>query len=561
MNNLKISTNANEKSGYDINTSCYKTLIPNELIEGYTAEYAMFTTYSLDVGWFTDIVCDLKLTKLVNDNKVDCFCNYLGVNELGSSNRILASECLHRVKVSKFDKSGSERYYSFHPKLILIKYTKAGETRYLACVLSKNLTRSKLLDCYITLYADVKEESSNTNGAKLSGFIEDVFQKSNADPKSDNLFEELKKADFKLFGCDDVGIEFLNACDMEKSIEPLKDLHIISPFISDKKTEHAVKVLSEASELDKLSVTSEEDKFYDILIAFDMEYNSLHAKIYFGNTTDCKTDNIGSAEASDNKATEPDNETVIILGSSNATTNGFGNNCELNVKLVFPDKDRKLVDAIWDGIDAKSQYSNEKSETNTTSDRELSQAFAAFVASIKIKRSQNDDKYQLTAICDEKYKYYVDSEVFIQGEATVETNNSYITLKLEEPAEQNDTPKAISCEYDIYDYMSGAEKENADKQLQATRKAALQQKLNRIMGTSGSFSNTHLNSERNGTSSASHSLAKTNTFEIIKRLAAGSDWKEKIRLMIQQYEEFNITDDQLYRAIKEIAKKIDMGEK
>ena len=31
--------------------------------------------------------------------------------------------------------------------------------------------------------------------------------------------------------------------------------------------------------------------------------------------------------------------------------------------------------------------------------------------------------------------------------------------------------------------------------------------------------------------------------------------------MIQQYEEYNITDDQLNHAIKEIAKIIDIGEK
>lgn len=325
-----------------------------ELRKNYILDEVYLTTFSLDYDQLQKVLYDIDALGIVAEEKVNVYYDMADKTINPHNSKILSSKNLHGIIV---DNSIRKTLYAFHPKVILMRYIQKekddnSSVRYIAGIFSKNISNSMLLDTYALTYGDV-DHKSYQNVMGMSEFWKQVFEYShNADnealsDKEDNILEELKHTCFYLAGEENepkIDVEFLNAKDVKEEITHNKEnMIVVSPFLSDliineinikklvttvnglkslysKDTIEAIKDCTYVLPEDKLSTETD-----------NTDNKGLHAKIY------CYK------EYSENKKKT---ETVWILGSSNATNNGMGENIEYNIKFKTQEEDYVQFDKL-----------------------------------------------------------------------------------------------------------------------------------------------------------------------------------------------------------------------
>ena len=223
-----------------------KLLIPPE---GYSLDFAVGTTYSLDLETFIlicnnlenkddniDNVSKLSALQKVNDNIV-VFCQKGQIKCPQKTNQLfsLLENSVREINTKE----------TFHPKTWIIKYKKEQEYLYRLIVLSRNLTFDKSWDIAVATDGRKVNDSQLENNKPLIDFV-GVLKKNygnSKDEKYTKITSLVKELEYVVFETDKKMIkqEFvpLGKCFEYKSNHPLfiknkkiKELIVVSPFLS-----------------------------------------------------------------------------------------------------------------------------------------------------------------------------------------------------------------------------------------------------------------------------------------------------------------------------------------
>lgn len=337
----------------------------------YTCEYYIATTFGINLALLENIF--YMFPKLRNNFDIYYDKNH-GTNHFHSKAIGLFADRLHAVD--------HERNY-FHPKVQIFKFADEDKYHYIVTVSSMNLTGSDNMEAYVILkgekgeksanQSDANQQSATPNGNKLSEYLLTVLNLEEKNEKSDEKSDENKNIEaVKIIK--DIGtcvftlypeqnktvkkVEFLDPGDVKETVKNMTDVTVVSPFVNAKLVEELYpnKKLSLARQscpkkyktksilpikrivpIKRLVISCQEkdgedtysnkddNNTYSNIEGFDkfkLDYyaiNNLHGKIYCGlcNNADNTTDS------------------VLIIGSSNFTSAGFGQNAEMNVKITF----------------------------------------------------------------------------------------------------------------------------------------------------------------------------------------------------------------------------------
>ncbi len=331
--------------------------------EGYVLDYAVLTTYSLDMPSLLSIpftlgtMCDLSEAALRSPHlvleainkasgKFSVFCNAgcIAVPQNNSKIYALLERSVFQISLERKE-SG---FINFHPKVWVIKETNPDtkESQIKVVVLSRNLTCSNDLDVVCELTGKIRNKTATRKARikhkPLSDFL--LWLSNRCDRKSrkniKSIIEdiqyiekfELHDSPFEDYDFFPMGIEGYNGieqCLNGAILDHAAEIIVISPFI-DYKTLKSM--TANAPKAKKTLITRHSSINNEILSLFNdgvyvpkevltdkVERDitvDLHEKVYFvrNNQTCCNT---------------------LYLGSTNATQNGFGRNVEFLVRLNF----------------------------------------------------------------------------------------------------------------------------------------------------------------------------------------------------------------------------------
>ncbi len=338
---------------------------------GYTLNFAVGSTYSLDLEALTSVcialglnedmdrsvyenpICMLNALQRVSKKMlIFCEAGQIKVNKNPSALSLFLEKMVIPVAL-KDETRDSKSYPSFHPKAWILQYVnKAGDYHYRFVVLSRNLTFDRSWDVCFSMdcskNADTKEKTKPI--ISYLKFLEDQIKDTPQGKKEkikavENLCKDLESVSFTTdskefkdnFEILPLGIGS-GSYNMNKDIllhGSLHDLVVFSPFISgtvikswneDKKASEAKRTLiTRKSELTK--ITQEQSNNFNIYTlkdeVVDGEYivsdeaeekqkQDIHGKIYV-------TRKYGSVN--------------LYLGSMNATYSAINRNVEMMVKL------------------------------------------------------------------------------------------------------------------------------------------------------------------------------------------------------------------------------------
>lgn len=332
---------------------------------GYDVDYAVLTTYSLDMpsllsvpfllGTMSDLSeSAMKSPHLILESinrsagKFAVFCNVGSIAVPQQNSKVYA--LLERSVVQVNLPAKGNGFINFHPKVWIIKESNSdtGDRQLKVVVLSRNLTSSNDLDVVCELVGKINSGSAtDTAKAKhkpLSDFLRWLC-KHNHNHTSREIRKNIKEIinDIQHIECFDLkdspfddydffpmGIDNYNGieqCLKNNMLNHASEMVVISPFIDAKTLEMMVKHNSRAkktlitrySSLDNEILKLFNDGVYvpkEVLtdnVEKDMTVD-LHEKVYFVH------DSFGNN---------------LYLGSTNATQNGFGRNVEFLLRLRF----------------------------------------------------------------------------------------------------------------------------------------------------------------------------------------------------------------------------------
>jgi len=334
--------------------------------DGFVVDYAICTTYSLDMPTLLSVPFMLgTMAELTEDtmrsphfileainrsaDKFAVFCN-AGCIAVPQANSKLYSLLEHSVVQVTLPNKGNG-YVNFHPKLWVIKETnpETGEKQIKLVVLSRNLTCSHDLDIVCEMVGKIKtepatekarekhtplidflawlieKEESPTIKKKIKAICEDIryIERFNLE---DSPFE-----DYNFFPMGISNHDGTTACLEQNILKHAAEMLIISPFVDHNVLKKMVNCTPNAKKTlitrhssikpemmqmfnhgiyaPKEVLTDKEEK--DVIV-------DLHEKVYF----------IRSQEGNQSY-------NRLYLGSTNATTNGFGRNVEFLLQLQF----------------------------------------------------------------------------------------------------------------------------------------------------------------------------------------------------------------------------------
>lgn len=334
--------------------------------DGFVVDYAICTTYSLDMptllsipfmlGTMVDLTEDTMrsphfILETINRSadKFAVFCN-AGCIAVPPANSKLYS-LLERSVVQVTLPANGHGYINFHPKLWVIKEInpETGEKQIKLVVLSRNLTCSHDLDVVCEMVGKIETEPATKKAQKkhapLADFLTWLIAKVDSptmEKKMRAICEDiryierfnLENSPFEDYNFFPMGIsqhDETTECLEQNILKHAAEMLIISPFVDHnvlkkmvnctpnaKKTlitRHSsikpdmIQMFNDGIYTPKDILTDKEEK--DVIV-------DLHEKVYF----------IRSQE---------DNQSYnrLYLGSTNATTNGFGRNVEFLLQLQF----------------------------------------------------------------------------------------------------------------------------------------------------------------------------------------------------------------------------------
>ena len=413
--------------------------------EGYTLDFALGTTYSLDLETLTAVCfafgADSEFSESIMNNPVillnafqkvsDRILVFSEPGQIHLPNKITKLDfLLEKMVVPVLLEKDGNRYPAFHPKIWVLRYINIdGEYLYRLLVLSRNLTFDRNWDFCFTI--DSKEDKKQSNGKEVSDFIDFLIHTipntlSHYEQKMSVLTELSKEIrqvffdtnnkDFSNFIFMPLGIGKKSYHIYEERLlnryKSFDELIVFSPFISNEMMEefnqngrnsgrHKRTLFTRDFSLKKIGnknltnfdVYTIKDTIYDgeEIISEDSEEESgkqhqdIHAKLY---QLDYKK------------------EHYFYFGSANATYNGFNKNVEVLCRL---DSDgyqcsKFKHDLLGDKINNAFQKVDiskleEKSEdTNKTISDRLEQGIKdiCHMQSVGVVNKSSEEKFDLT---------------------------------------------------------------------------------------------------------------------------------------------------------------------
>lgn len=336
-------------------------LVFNQMLcsEGYKVDYAVGTTYSLDLTSFMSLPFSLGLIEEPDkamlssiaylftalrmcSNKLAVFCNFSNIKVPDGQKKIFYS----LIEKSIFPINAAKKptdLVNFHPKVWVIQESEinGGTKRIKVIVMSRNLTNDNSIDivCELTGIISDKEASSKSleKHKALWDFLN--YLKRFADEPKRKMIERLvasikkvKKFDLSDSPFDDytfipMGIKehTTNGKDLLEYMHQSREAVIISPFID----EHALAGFSDLN--DKTLITREMSLTQGIVDCIGQE------NIYITNQQmlDNEESNSVDLHAKVFYTRDRDYRQHMYLGSTNATRNGFERNVEFLMGLRF----------------------------------------------------------------------------------------------------------------------------------------------------------------------------------------------------------------------------------
>lgn len=401
--------------------------------DGFVVDYAVLTTYSLDMPSLLSIpfmlgtMADMTdatlqsphlILEAVNKSagKFAVFCNAgcIAVPQANSKLYTLLERSVVQIALS----AKGHGFVNFHPKVWVIKETNPDteESQIKVVVLSRNLTCSNDLDVVCELVGRIGTRSSSKKKHKsLADFLSWLVGKSSGKIRrhirnliddlayvkqfelKDSLFDEY---DFFPMGID--GYDGIEYCLKQEMLDHAAEMVIISPFIDQKILERMTACRPGARKTlitRHSSVTNDELQLFNDGVYVPKEVLTdkvekevtvdIHEKVYF----------IRNYQTGENH---------LYLGSTNATQNGFGRNVEFLLRLKFAphkisyDKFRdelihKGKDCLFEKITAvPADHIVQESNTDELALRQ------AIDADLKANVQKKRDGYTVTIRCKER---------------------------------------------------------------------------------------------------------------------------------------------------------------
>lgn len=335
-------------------------LVFNQMLctEGYKVDYAVGTTYSLDLTTFISLPFSLgfleepdevmkaspaylfQAIKLCTD-RLAVFCNYSDMKVPQGTKHVYYSLLENSIFGVNADKK-KNGIVNFHPKVWVVQEHEINGDRQQikVIVMSRNLTGDNSLDIVCELVGEIEgKEASQKSQLKhkpLCDFLHYLSKYANKEKR--RMIERLiasincvKKFDLIDSPFDDydfvpMGIRGYNGEDCLAEMEDPYETVIVSPFIDDntilkfKDAKNKTLITREYSITPKILEAFGKDNIFIVNQGMiDNEENEvvdLHAKVYY-------------IKSRGNYSQH------VFLGSANATKNGFGRNVEFLLKLRY----------------------------------------------------------------------------------------------------------------------------------------------------------------------------------------------------------------------------------
>lgn len=426
--------------------------------DGYVVDYAVLTTYSLDmpsllsVPFMLGAMSDLTeaamrsphlVLEAVNKSagKFSVFCNAgcIAVPQANSKIYNLLESSVVQIALS----AKGNGFVNFHPKVWVIKETNPDteESQIKVVVLSRNLTCSNDLDVVCELVGHIGKKpatrKSRTKHKPLADFLEWLAERSPSKIRKQirsiindlDYVErfELTDSPFDDYAFFPMGIDRydgIEQCLEADMLDHATEMVVISPFIDLKTLEKMVACSPKARKTlitRHASVTNEIISLFNDGVYAPKEVLTdkvekdvvvdLHEKVYFirryeGNLS----------------------YNHLYLGSTNATQNGFGRNVEFLLHLRFaPYKtsyDKFRGELIHDGKDCMFEQvtavpADIKDQGNTSDELLLRQAIASIQ---KAEVKQHGEYYNITILCRKSRLPKEEVKIYPMGCEAMEKN-------------------------------------------------------------------------------------------------------------------------------------------
>lgn len=419
--------------------SSYADMLPQEWIKenNYIPDKAYITTYSFDTRQLNEVLYELGLFDLIaadkpsekSPGKLHVFYDETARHADSNECQTVSSACLHGITLET-----AENVYAFHPKVIMIRYVSdTSAPGYVILVMSKNISRSNMLEAYAVacgvveedriaekdVDSDVdhnidynKDDDNDFNGEELARFWEKIIAVASKDdlgtPKNNrshiNMDDELKELRKVRFVQPFSGktVRFLEGGQVLGKLKASTEVIIVSPFLSDgffnKHSHEENEQISENSGVDLgkvRSLVSTMDSFADM---------NLHAKIYC-----CKM---------------ADGKAYCIVGSSNATANGCNlnnksGNVEYNMGFEISGDDYEAFDKLLRGgsFQIVSDEDMKMFGENAEKGVDFRRYYAEFLRQLKVETRMisdqgTDHRYEIEFAPVEAEKYSVELAIY-----------------------------------------------------------------------------------------------------------------------------------------------------
>lgn len=401
--------------------------------DGYVVDYAVLTTYSLDMPSLLSIpftlgsMCDLSdaalrsphlVLEAINtaSGKFSVFCNAgcIAVPQNYSKIYKLLERSVFQVSLKR---KGSG-FVNFHPKVWVIKETNpdTGESQIKVVVLSRNLTCSNDLDvvCELTgiIHNKTATKKARIKHEPLSDFLLWLSDRCDrkASKKIKSIIEDIQYIerfelhdspfeDYDFFPMGIEGYDGFEQCLNGAILDHAAEIIVISPFVDNKTL---ASMTANAPKAKKTLITRHSSINNEILSLFNdgvyvpkevltdkVEKDitvDLHEKVYFVRNYQTRYN-------------------TLYLGSTNATQNGFGRNVEFLLRLNFaPHKssyDKFRNELLFDGKECMFEKVNAvptgiTPKENITDELNLRKAISAI---IKANANKHGEVYSITIHC------------------------------------------------------------------------------------------------------------------------------------------------------------------
>lgn len=577
--------------------SSYADMLPQEWIKenNYIPDKAYITTYSFDTRQLNEVLYELGLFDLIaadkpsekSTGKLHVFYDETARHADSNECQTVSSACLHGITLET-----AENVYAFHPKVIMIRYVSdTSAPGYVILVMSKNISRSNMLEAYAVacgvveedriaekdVDSDVdhnidynKDDDNDFNGEELARFWEKIIAVASKDdlgtPKNNrshiNMDDELKELRKVRFVQPFSGktVRFLEGGQVLGKLKASTEVIIVSPFLSDgffnKHSHEENEQISENSGVDLgkvRSLVSTMDSFADM---------NLHAKIYC-----CKM---------------ADGKAYCIVGSSNATANGCNlnnksGNVEYNMGFEISGDDYEAFDKLLRGgsFQIVSDEDMKMFGENAEKGVDFRRYYAEFLRQLKVETRMisdqgTDHRYEIEFAPVEAEKYSVElaicgSDLESQDIWKKLSDGATLTLGFSEPVagvyvkivansngqkEKSETAEKIFY-LDLYDRWQEEAQSKLDMECRKNYRAQLLDLQKQIIN-GNKVRRLHQTRKENDSNNRSGIASKA----MFSRRSDRSYVYEKI-MSIYQYEEDTATRTERLKELRRVTKLLD----